>query len=141
MRMHASIQTSRFKSSDPDCASPNCFGADLTRWLVTRLREESGLRCDEPLEEDYGWGFWTEGDFWISAGILDESVGAESAEWIVSVHYDPGLNLKKRLFGKADTALQAQLVGSIDAILRAEPEITLLRWCDERFRDCGDAPT
>ena len=138
--MHASIQTSRFKSSDPNCTRPNCFGADLTHWLATRLHAEAGLRCDEPLEEDYGWGFWTEGDFWISAGLMDESVGAEPAQWSVSVHYDPGLNLKKRLFGKVDTALQARLVARIHAIVTAEPDMTLLRWCDERFRDCGDTP-
>jgi hypothetical protein len=140
MRVHVSFRTRRFKSSDPNCASPPCFGEDLTRWLVAQLRAETGLRFDDPLEEDYGWGFWGEGDYWISAGIMDESIGNDDAEWIVSVVYDPGLNLKKRLFGKPDGALQSRLIAAIHTALTSEPEITGVRWCADGERDCGDTP-
>jgi hypothetical protein len=37
-----------------------CFGEDFAAWLRGELTRSSGLDAEfsEPLQEDYGWGFW-----------------------------------------------------------------------------------
>lgn len=56
------------------------------------------------------------------------------------MNYDPGLNLKKRWFGKPDPAVSLQIREAIHAVLASEPQITNIRWCNEAETDCGSNP-
>jgi hypothetical protein len=142
MRNYVSFRSSRFENKivQPHFINAICFGEDLAAWLLTELRE-SPWNFSAPIQEDYGWGFWVNQDFWVAISIMDDSIGAEIAEWLLSVEYDAGLNLKKRLFAKPDRTLQAQICTTIHSALGDSPDITEIRWCDDGERDCGDAPS
>lgn len=77
----------------------------------------------------YGWGFWvTRGrdPFWIALSFCGEGPSEEPAEWVVSVGYDPGLNLFKRLFHKPDAEALARVRGRIWQVLGSTPGIRVL---------------
>ena len=78
------------------------------------------LRLVEPIQEDYGWGFWaTNGadPFWTALGYCGDGPTEEPADWVVSVSYDPGLNVLKRLFHKPDAQALARLRGRVWQVL------------------------
>lgn len=141
MRNNAFFQSTLFENKDPKphFINPCCFGEDVVTWLLENLRP-TGLQLGDSIQEDYGWGFWVEGDYWVPVGIMEDSIGADVAEWRLSVDYDPGLSIKKRLFGKADPVLQLRICQAINSALQGEPGITALRWCNDAETDCGETP-
>jgi hypothetical protein len=141
MRNNVSFRTHLFNSHDPQphFINPICFGQDLALWLLERMRG-TALALGEPIQEDYGWGFWAETDYWVALGLRDNAAGSLAAEWLISVDYDPGLSLKKRLSQKPDTKVWKSICAAIDAVLKAEPAIIDLLWCSDNERDCDDAP-
>jgi hypothetical protein len=128
------------KEPKPHFINPRCFGDDLALWLLERLRENK-WSFSEPIQEDYGWGFWVEQDYWVAIGIMDDAIGIENPEWSISVNYDPGFNLRKRLFSKVDHSLHLQICEAIHAVLSSEPAITNIHWCDDAETDCGENPS
>jgi hypothetical protein len=66
---YATFQSSYFDSTTPNAhfINPNCFGEDLAKWLRDGLAarfEPGGI-----IQEDYGWGFWTNVNsdpYWVS---------------------------------------------------------------------------
>ena len=103
------VRTDLFEHREvqPHFINPCCFGEDFARWLRAQLADlaAAGYELSEAIQEDYGWGFWaTRGTdpFWIALGFCGDGPTEEPAEWVVSVSYDPGLNLLKRLFHKPD---------------------------------------
>jgi hypothetical protein len=83
----------------------------------------------DPIQEDYGWGFWAhhgEDPFWIALGIIDDRPPEVAAQWIVSVTYDPGLNLVKRLFHRPDPHAFAELRDRVWRAIRSNNAITVL---------------
>jgi hypothetical protein len=139
MRTNVYFRTDLFESRTPQphFINPNCFGDDLARWLLRRLQ---GMRfsLSEPTQEDYGWGFWAQGKYWVAVGLIEDS--GQPPEWLIAVDYDPGLNLRERLFGQADADTLARLCAAVHAALKSEPRIADVRWCDNDDADCGEAP-
>lgn len=77
-----------------------------------RHGHREGFDLSEPIQEDYGWGFWVArgpDPFWVAFSFCGEGPTEGPAEWVVSVAYDPGLNLLKRLFHKPDRQALARL--------------------------------
>jgi len=142
MRNHVSFTSTRFQShiTDPVRTNSCDFGEDVAAWLLGQVRHLPFTFSDTPIQEDYGYGFWVGSDIWVAVGIMDDSIGADNAEWVVTVAYDPGFNLKKRLFGKPDRAAQLAICQTLHAALSAAPGITEIRWCDDGEKDCGDTP-
>ena len=98
------LKTARFNSTDskPHFINERCFGEDFAAWLSTSLGK-AGLRVSDAIQEDWGWGFWAvheKDSFWIALSYAGDGPQEEPAEWVVSVNYDAGLNLIKRLFHK-----------------------------------------
>jgi hypothetical protein len=137
MRTQVTFRTRLFENKEPKphFINARCFGEDLVTWLLERLQ---GFPLGEPIQEDYGWGFWVENDYWVAAGVIDDSIGADNPEWLVIVDFKPGL--KQRLFGKTDPSLHLRICEALDAVLQREPGITEIRWCDDKEIDCGDHP-
>ena len=84
-----------------------CFGEDFAAWMKNQLAplEASGFNFSEVIQEDYGWGFWArqgKEPFWISISYVGDGPQEPPAQWVISVNYDPGLNLIKRLFHKSN---------------------------------------
>jgi hypothetical protein len=139
MRNQVYFRTCLFenKTPKPHFINSCCFGEDLISWLLARL---PGLTVGDPIQEDYGWGFWVDDNYWVAVGVLDDSIGAENPQWLVSVNYDAGLNLRKRLFGKPDRSRQLEICAAINLVLQNELAVTDIRWCDQKETDCGDNP-
>ena len=142
MRNHVSFLSTRFESHITDSKRTNVcwFGEDLAAWLLAHVSHLPFTFSEAPIQEDYGYGFWVGSDLWVAVGIMDESIGVENAEWIVTVAYEPGFDLKKRLFGKPDRAGQLLVCQAIHAALSTTPEITEVRWCSDGEKDCGETP-
>jgi hypothetical protein len=101
------VETDQFEHREvkPHFINPCCFGEDFAVWLkkeISPLRD-SGFSLSEIIQEDYGWGFWAwhgKDPFWVALSYVGEGPQEEPAQWVISVDYDPGLNLIKRLFHK-----------------------------------------
>jgi len=66
-------------------------GSQLAQWLASGLRRQ-GYACREPMQEDYGWGFWIEAEgcsLWVSVGYAAPAEGEseEMPEWHVGVDH------------------------------------------------------
>ena len=115
------------KEPQPHFINPRCFGEDLAAWLIERLGS-ARWSLSEPIQEDYGWGVWCRrGDdpYWIALSYCGDGPTEEPAEWVVSVNYDPGLNLIKRLFHKADPRAFSQLRDRVWQSLRSNRAIEI----------------
>ena len=127
------VETDLFEHRDvkPHFINACCFGEDFATWLRGELAPliASGFELSDIIQEDYGWGFWaTHGKdpFWIALGYCEEGPTQEPAQWMVSIDYDPGLNIIKRLFSQPDTQAFAQLRDSIRQSLQANSGIKII---------------
>ena len=132
MQEELTIATELFEHREvkPHFINPCCFGEDFARWLRDQLSPlaSSGFTLSEPIQEDYGWGLWASRDketFWIALGLVEEKTTAAPAQWVVSVNYDPGLNLLKRLFHKPDPRAFHELRDRLWQLLRSTDGITV----------------
>lgn len=103
------VETDLFEHREvkPHFINPCCFGEDFAAWLRQELAPlaKDGFEISEPIQEDYGWGFWVshgKDGFWIALSYVGNGPQEEPPEWVVSVDYDAGLNPVKRLFHKPD---------------------------------------
>ena len=124
------VETDLFEHREvkPHFINPCCFGEDFARWLRDQLADltKTGFQLSEPIQEDYGWGFWashTSDPYWIALSFCGEGPTEEPAEWVVSVAYDPGLNLLKRLFHKPDAPARDRLRRRVREVLGSTPGI------------------
>jgi hypothetical protein len=109
MRDDISVETNLFNHTEvkPHFINPNCFGEDFAEWLrgeVASLKN-NGYEISDIIQEDYGWGFWIskgKDTFWIAVGMMGDGPTEEIPQWNISVNYDSGLNVFKKLFYKPD---------------------------------------
>jgi hypothetical protein len=125
------VETDLFEHREvkPNFINPRCFGEDFATWLRLELSRlpELGFELSEIIQEDYGWGWWASrgnDPFWIALGVVDDDEPQEGpTQWIVSVTYDPGFNLMKRLFNKPDRRAFDQLEENVRRILASNSAI------------------
>jgi hypothetical protein len=110
------VETDLFEHREvkPHFINPCCFGEDFAAWLKQELSglADSGFELSEIIQEDYGWGFWSsrgKDTFWIALAYMGDGPQEGPAQWGISVDYDPGLNLVKRVFHKPDRQALEQL--------------------------------
>jgi len=110
------IETDMFEHGEvkPHFINPCCFGKDFAAWLKQELSPlaKEGFTFSDPIQEDYGWGFWAwhkKDPFWVAMSYVGDGPQEAPAQWVVSVSYDAGLNVIKRLFHKPDSRAFAQL--------------------------------
>ena len=82
-------------ATDPEGDLEYCNGmpgSQVAGWVRTALLNK-GYACREPIQEDYGWGFWIDADgcsIWVYAGYAAPAEGelAGVPEWHVGVDHD-----------------------------------------------------
>ena len=121
------FKSTRFNSTERKSYFINdgCFGDDVGRWLRERL-EARGYEVGEPGQEDWGWYLRVaRGDakHFIAISLVE---GAN--DWRVMFERTRGFRGALRR-GPAEP--DAQLLAEVDAIMRAEPQITGVRCSDE----------
>jgi hypothetical protein len=127
------VETDLFEHREvkPHFINPCCFGEDFAAWLKRELLRagDLGMQFSEPIQEDYGWGFWaTHGKdrLWIALSYVGDGPQDPPAHWVVTVKNDPGLNLAKRLFHKPDQQALDQLRDRIQQILTSNDAIRIV---------------
>lgn len=128
MRREASFRSSAFNTSQVrdyfvnDC----CFGDDLAKWLIGRLRSAGVETDEEPGQEDFGWYF----EFRVPAGkhccILGYQEDEPEGLWHLWLERSRGLVgslLGRRAHGIDEAALRA-----INDALASAPEIRDFEW-------------
>jgi hypothetical protein len=114
----------------PHFINPCCFGEDFAAWLKGELASLAvdGFGFSDPIQEDYGWGFWaTHGKdhFWIALSYVGEGPQEEPAQWIISVNESRGVI--KRLFGRSVQRVQTMLHERIWRAIAANPAIKTIK--------------
>jgi hypothetical protein len=124
------IETDLFEHREvqPHFINPCCFGEDFAAWLKRELSPlaDTGFTFSDSIQEDYGWGFWAshgKDPFWVALSYAGEGPQEPPAQWVVSVSYDVGLNLIKRLFHKPNSQAFAQLRDRIWQTLKSNSAI------------------
>ncbi len=133
MRDHITVATDLFEHREvkPHFINPCCFGEDFAAWLLDELAplRTAGFEFSESIQEDYGWGVWAKHGtdaFWIALGFCGDGPTEDRPEWVVSVDYDPGLNIIKRLFHKPDHQVFGQLRDKVWQSLRSNGAIEVV---------------
>jgi hypothetical protein len=124
------VETDLFehRTLKPHFTNPCCFGEDFAAWLKQELSRQPNFdfELSESIQEDYGWGLWAKhgkDQFWIAVSYVGDGPQEEPAEFVISIAYDPGLNLVKRVFHKPDRKalerlrdMARQIIGSKSGI-------------------------
>lgn len=124
------VVTDLFQHEDvkPHFINPCCFGEDFAVWLAAELAplRGSGFEFSEPIQEDYGWGLWARhgtDSFWIALSYTGDGPTEDPAEWVVSIDYDPGLNIFQRLFHRPNAQAFSQLRDAIWLVIRSNRDV------------------
>ena len=111
--------------------NPCCFGEDFAAWLREQIHDLSadGYVIHEPIQEDYGWGFWVERDrrdFWIALSYASGGPVQEPAHWVAILAWEPGFDLIQRFFRRPDRAIFELLRDRIWGAIRSASDIKIL---------------
>ncbi|MGI8604854.1 MAG: hypothetical protein ACR2OZ_17935 [Verrucomicrobiales bacterium] len=105
-----------------------CFGDDVARWLIAKLRARGVQTGDQPGQEDFGW-YLT----FVSGGRAHRFVigcrpGDEAGPdlWIGWLERDKGTF--GRLFGGHNRGIGPSATNAIHQILKASAEVRNVRW-------------
>lgn len=127
------VETDLFEHREvkPHFINPCCFGEDFAAWLKQGLSRftELDFELSEAIQEDYGWGFWAlrgKDRFWIALSYVGDGPQETPAQWVISVAYDPRLNLVKRMLHKPDHKALEELRDSVRQILASNSAIRII---------------
>lgn len=119
-----SFRTAKFdvRAEDPNPINP-IFGQSVLRWLRAELAK-AHYTVTEPSTEDWGWyiDVEAEGANYLVGASADAESSTREIEWILQVHKHR--TLKEKILGQNKMAADDPLVGLIERIVRADPEIT-----------------
>jgi hypothetical protein len=134
MDVLVTVETDLFdhKNVKPHFINPCCFGEDFAAWLKNAVSflEGSSFEFSDPIQEDYGWGFWArhgKDSFWVAISYVGDGPQEPPAQWVISVNADSGLNIVKRLFHKPDRHALHQLRGCVREAITSNPEMKIVR--------------
>jgi hypothetical protein len=124
------VETDLFEHREvkPHFINPCCFGEDFAAWLKGQLSPLVGsdFNLSKIIQEDYGWGFWAshgKDPFWVALSYVGVGPQEAPAQWVISVNYDPGLNLIKRFFHKPDHRALQRLRDHVRQAVNSNSEI------------------
>jgi hypothetical protein len=131
MKVLGTVETDRFEHRvvQPHFINPCCFGEDFANWLREQLLGLSGrgFEIDEPLQEDYGWGFWIgkgKSKFWVALSYLGEGPTENPAQWVVSITQS---GIAPLLFPRLASDNIRTIEESINAAIAASGDIQWLK--------------
>jgi hypothetical protein len=120
MSILATVQTDMFNHTEvkPNFVNSCCFGEDFAAWLSDQISDltREAFEFSKAIQEDYGWGFWVyrgRDQFWVAISYVGSGPRETPAQWVISVNYDAGLNLVKKLFYRPDQQALTELKGRI----------------------------
>jgi hypothetical protein len=128
MLTEATFRSSVFNTSEekPYFINPGCFGDDLAKWMIARLRD-IGIKTDgEPGQEDFGWYF----EFEVPAGkhccVLGYQNDDPEGRWCLWLERSRGI--LGSIVGRRRSGIDSAAVQALQTILGNSPEIRELEW-------------
>jgi hypothetical protein len=124
-----------FHSTAFNCTQPRdyfindcCFGDDLCKWLIARLRARGVQTADEPGQEDFGWYFTFTVDAAEHCFVLgfQPNDPAKGDRWLGSIERQVGFF--RSIFGGRRRDISPRAVEAIDAALTGASEISNVVW-------------
>lgn len=88
-----------------------------------KAMERAGFTVSDVIKEDYGAGVWLEDGadpYWIAVSTEDES-----EEAVISIAYDPRIDLRRRLTRRADRDAFAKRASTLRGAIEADRAFTL----------------
>jgi len=128
VRTEVTFQSDGFNTSEsrPYFINPECYGDDLAKWMMERLRATGYKTADEPGQEDFGWYF----DFEVPAGphccVIGYQPDDPEGQWIVTLERSRGFI--GSILGRRNKGIDEAAVKAIDGILTGAPEIRNVQW-------------
>ena len=132
MKTSVTFRTNAFPPVENDTINaPMRYGKKLAQWLAAELPAH-GLVVNGCYDEDWGWQIaFANADFplYLNCGNID---GEEAAFLCFITPERPTIRPLKRLFRAVDTRpAVSRLAAALDAVLRAHPHISGIKWQDE----------
>ena len=135
MRTVVTFESDKFNLTDEGQSSGDygCYGQDLAKWLIDRLRAAGTETDSEPRQEDFGWYVnYSLGGQPFCAVI--GNVGGES--WFIVVERVTGF--LRSLLGERHRHVPEAGVDILHRVLSTSPELRNIRWHKwEAFRRGG----
>jgi hypothetical protein len=134
VQTEATFRSSAFNTSEvkPYFINPCCFGDDLAKWMIARMRAAGLQTDDEPRQEDFGWYF----EFQVPAGkhccLLGYQEGEPEGRWLLWLERSRGFF--GSILGMRKRNIQAAAVRALQDILGRAPEIRELEWQEAQGR-------
>jgi hypothetical protein len=128
MHTSASFRSSAFNATEarPYFINPSCFGDDLARWLIARLREAGVKTDDEPGQEDFGWYFDFEVQGCEHCCVLGYRPGEPDGMWLLWIERARGL--VGSMLGLRNRGIRPAAVDAVNTVLSKAAEVHSLRW-------------
>lgn len=130
MKTLAEFRSTKFPpyKGEEEQINPGLWGKRLAEYFVANLATH-GLSAADPIAEDWGWYVPVEVDGTKLALCCGHQYGDDDTYICFT---DPPQPVRRKLFRKVDiTAQLTRLVGAVDAILAADPDIRELSWREE----------
>jgi hypothetical protein len=126
VKTFAEFRSNKFPPyGEDELINPGLWGKRLAEYFVAKLPAH-GLEAGEPIAEDWGWYLPVKVDGAALALCCGHQYGDDD-EFLVFT--DPQEPVTRKLFKKVDvTAELTRLVGVVDAILSADPDVRDLSW-------------
>lgn len=133
MNIVLAVETDLFEHREvkPHFINPCCFGEDFAAWLKERLSAllPPDFSVSPPIQEDYGWGLRILHDkdpFWLAISYVGDGPQEPPPQWVISLVYDPGLNLIQRMFHRPDGRTEGRLQEVVQQAIRSNPAIKIV---------------
>jgi hypothetical protein len=139
MKTLVTFESSAFNTSDEKdyFINPGCFGDDVAKWLMSRLRAAGVQSESEPGQEDFGWYFEFEVPEGTHSCVLSyrPGDGDEPGVWIAWLERSRGLVAS--LFGGRNRGISQAAAAAIHRALSGADEIANVRWHEKAQFDRG----
>jgi hypothetical protein len=104
-------------------------GSAAAQWLRDVV-EAAGLPCKQPMQEEYGWGFWLSSPcmIWVAVKYAGGEQGSAEnrPEWMVSVaHEHPFFAPSQWFKGAQSRPLVEKVFAAIESAVSMRPEFSL----------------
>ena len=134
MRTEATFRASPFNTSEVKAyfINPCCFGDDLAKWMMARLRAAGVHTSDQPRQEDFGWYFEFEVPGAKHCCVLGYQEGHPEGQWHLWLERSRGF--LGSVLGMRKRGIDAAAVQALQDILAKAPEIRELEWQEAASR-------
>ena len=137
MRTVVTFKSDRFNTTEekPYFINPECYGDDVARWLIGRVRANGGEAETEPGQEDFGWYFGFSVDRVAHTLVIGYQDDDPEGYWIGCIERNKGLI--SGMFGGRNRDIMHEAVLTIHRALTGTDMCHDVEWHHKADFDAG----